>query len=125
MTGDRAAALYARLALGTAFLSAVASRLIGWGGGTWDDTVAWARTDVLAFAPAALVPWLVGAATVCELALGILLIAGPWRRAVGLAAAALLAMFAIAMGLSAGIKSPLDYSVFTASAAALLLARER
>jgi putative oxidoreductase len=66
-----------------------------------------------------------GAATICELALGTLLIAGAWRRAVGLAAAVLLAMFGLAMGLSAGIKSPLDYSVFSASAAALLLARER
>jgi putative oxidoreductase len=124
VTGDRAIALYARLALGTAFLSAVASRSIGWGGGTWDGTVQWARTDVLAFAPAALVPVLVGAATACELALGILLIAGVWRRPVALAASGLLAMFAIAMAVSAGIKSPLDYSVFSASAGALLLARE-
>lgn len=125
MTADRAVALYARIALGTAFLSAVASRLLGWGGGTWADTIEWARQDVLAFVPGALVPPLVVLATICETTLGILLVAGVWRRPVALAAAALLAMFAIAMALSAGIKSPLDYSVFSASAAALLLSRGR
>ena len=46
-----------------------------------------------------------------------------WRRPVALAASLLLGLFAIAMALSAGVKSPLDYSVFSASAAALLLAR--
>jgi len=125
VTAPNAAALYARLALGTAFLSAVASRLVGWGGGTWDGTVDWARHDVLAFAPSSLVPLLVGVATVAETTLGILLLAGLWRRPVALAASLLLALFAIAMALSAGVKSPLDYSVFSASAAALLLARER
>jgi hypothetical protein len=34
----------------------------------------------------------------------------------------LLALFGTAMAISFGIKSPLDYSVFSASAAALLLA---
>ena len=42
--------------------------------------------------------------------------------AVALASAGLLLIFALAMALSLGIKSPLDYSVFSASAAALLLA---
>jgi uncharacterized membrane protein YphA (DoxX/SURF4 family) len=68
---------------------------------------------------------LVGVATITETTLGILLLAGVWRRPVALAASLLLALFAIAMAVSAGIKSPLDYSVFSASAAALLLARER
>jgi len=125
VTRPGAAALYARLALGTAFLSAVASRLVGWGGGTWHDTIEWARHDVLAFMPPSLVPLLVGAATLAETTLGLLLLAGVWRRPVALAASLLLALFALAMALSAGIKSPLDYSVFSASAAALLLARER
>ncbi|RPH64106.1 MAG: DoxX family protein, partial [Myxococcaceae bacterium] len=51
-----------------------------------------------------------------------LLVLGVWRRPVALASAALLLIFALAMALSLGIKSPLDYSVFSASAAALLLA---
>jgi len=37
-------------------------------------------------------------------------------------AAALLLLFGIAMAISFGIKSPLDYSVFTAAAAALMVA---
>ena len=39
-----------------------------------------------------------------------------------LASAVLLALFAVAMTISFGVKEPLDYSVFSASAAALLLA---
>lgn len=120
--GDRAVALYARLALGTAFLSAVSSRLGLWGG-TWDGFEAWARSDVLAFVPSAVVPALLRLATIAELALGALLIAGVWRRPVALAASALLAVFAVGMALSSGLKSPLDYSVLSASACALLLAR--
>jgi len=41
---------------------------------------------------------------------------------VALGSALLLALFGIAMAISLGLKSPLDYSVFSASAAALLLA---
>ena len=120
--GDRASVRYARIALAAAFLSAVGSRLGVWGGG-WDSFETWARTDVLAFVPAfAVTPLLVGA-TIAELTLGLLLIAGLWPRPVALAASGLLAMFAVAMALSAGIKSPLEYSVLSASAAALLVAR--
>jgi hypothetical protein len=41
---------------------------------------------------------------------------------VALGSALLLALFGIAMAISFGVKSPLDYSVFSASAAAALLA---
>jgi hypothetical protein len=41
---------------------------------------------------------------------------------VALGSAVLLALFGIAMAISFGIKSPLDYSVFSASAGALVLA---
>ncbi|HEX9457792.1 MAG TPA: hypothetical protein VGA84_01540, partial [Thermoanaerobaculia bacterium] len=57
-----------------------------------------------------------------ETALGIALIAGFRLRWTAFASAGLLAVFGIAMAISGGIKSPLDYSVFSASAAALLLA---
>jgi hypothetical protein len=40
---------------------------------------------------------------------------------VALASAILLGLFALAMTASLGVKPPLDYSVFSASAAALLL----
>jgi uncharacterized membrane protein YphA (DoxX/SURF4 family) len=118
---DRAAVGYARVALAAAFLLQVGSRLGVWG--TWKGFEDWARTDVLAFMPAFSVKPLLVAATIAEGTLGLLLLVGAWPRAVGLAAAALLAIFAVSMGLSAGIRSPLDYSVFSASAAALLVAR--
>jgi uncharacterized membrane protein YphA (DoxX/SURF4 family) len=54
--------------------------------------------------------------------LGLALILGIWPRWVALGSAALLALFGTAMAISFGFKSPLDYSVFSASAGALLLA---
>lgn len=78
--------------------------------------------EVNAFMPRPTIPFLAWAATAAELGLGALLVLGVWRRPVALASAALLLIFGLAMALSLGIKSPLDYSVFSASAAALLLA---
>jgi uncharacterized membrane protein YphA (DoxX/SURF4 family) len=122
---ERAAAAYARLALGAAFLSGVASRFGLWGRhvgyGTWENFVRY-TAQVNAFMPAATIPYLAWAATIAELALGVALVVGVWPRGVALASAGLLALFAGAMTLSMGIKEPLDYSVFSASAAALLLA---
>ena len=121
---DSFAALYARLALGAAFLSAVAARL-----GLWDlrpqpfrEFIGYTG-EVLSFVPSAAILFCAVAATVAETTLGLLLIAGVARRRTALASAALLATFGVGMAISFGIKSPLDYSVFSASAAALLLAR--
>jgi uncharacterized membrane protein YphA (DoxX/SURF4 family) len=72
--------------------------------------------------PAFTIPFLAWAATVAELGLGIALLAGVRLRLAALASAVLLALFGAAMAISFGIKSPLDYSVFSASASALLLA---
>ncbi len=121
---DSFAALYARLALGTAFLSAVAARF-----GLWDHRLQPFREfigytgEVLSFVPSAAIPFCAVAATAAETTLGLLLIAGVARRRTALASAALLATFGVCMAISFGIKSPLDYSVFSASAGALLLAR--
>jgi len=71
--------------------------------------------------PAFTIPILVWAATAAETTLGILLILGIWPRWVALGGAILLFLFGAAMALSFGIKKPLDYSVFSASAGALLL----
>jgi len=121
----RAAPCFARLALSAAFLSGIASRFGLWGKGigygsfeVFEEYTA----EVNAFMPAATVPFLAWTATAAELCLGLLLVLGVWRRPVALASAALLLIFGLAMALSLGIKSPLDYSVFSASAAALLLA---
>ena len=72
--------------------------------------------------PAFTIPLLAWAATVAETFLGITLILGIWTRFMALAAAGLLVLFGTAMAVSFGIKSPVDYSVFSASAGALLLA---
>lgn len=122
---ERIGVLYARFALGGAFLSAVAGRF-----GLWDRTLDLKHFagflqyagEVLSFMPRASVPYLAATATICETLLGILLILGLWLRWVSLASAALLALFGTAMAISFGLKSPMDYSVYSASSAAVLLA---
>lgn len=74
------------------------------------------------FLPASFAPFLAVAATIAEITLGLALLAGIKPRWSGIGAAILLALFAIAMSISGGIKSAFDSSVFSASAAALLLA---
>lgn len=122
------APLYARVALGTAFLSAVASRFGIWAGTPGLDAFHRFTTgygaQTLSFVPSAYVPPLIWCATLAEFSLGIALIAGFRLRWVALASAVLLAMFATSMAISFGVKSPLEYSVFSASSAALLLAMQ-
>ena len=122
---EAAGVLYARLALGTAFLSAVAARF-----GLWHRTfdlkhfanfIQYAG-EVNSFLPRSVIPLVAWAATVAETSLGILLIVGLWPREVALCSAALLAAFATAMAISFGLQSPMDYSVYSASSAAVLLA---
>jgi len=50
------------------------------------------------------------------------LLLGVWPRVVAASSAALLALFGLAMAISLGVKAPLDYSVFSDSAGAFLLA---
>lgn len=123
---DPYALLYARIALSAAFLSAVASRF-----GIWDGTFDRAHFErflgytaqVNSFMPAASIPFLGWSATVCETVLGVALLFGIRLRVTALCAAILLLLFGAAMAVSLGPKSPLDYSVFSASAASLLLNR--
>jgi uncharacterized membrane protein YphA (DoxX/SURF4 family) len=125
VTVERFAILYLRIALGTAFLSAVADRFGLWGKyGGWGNFANFTKytAEVNSFMPAFIIPFLAWAATIAELSLGILLILGLWTRWVAFSAAALLFLFAISMAISFGLKSPLDYSVFSASAGAMLLA---
>lgn len=122
---ERLGMLYARIALGAAFLSAVADRFGLWGKyGGWGNFAAFTKytAQVNSFLPASTIPFLAWAATVAETALGVALIAGLWIRWTAVGAAVLLFLFGTAMAISFGIKSPLDYSVFSASAGALLLA---
>jgi len=122
---EGAAVLYARIALGTAFLSSVAGRF-----GLWHGTFGWSyftnflqyTAEVNSFMPSRLIPTLAWTATIAEATFGVLLIVGRWLRWVSVGSAILLAMFGTAMAISLGPKSPMDYSVFSASAAAVLLA---
>ena len=69
--------LFARLALGAAFLSGIASRFGWWGAGvgygSWANFVKY-TAQVNAFMPAATIPFLAVAATVAELLLGVALV---------------------------------------------------
>ena len=123
---ERWGILYARWALGAAFLSGGADRFglftgrnVGYG--NFAGFVSY-TAKVNSFMPAYSIPFLAWAATAAELFLGVALILGVWPRWVALGSAVLLALFGIAMAISFGIKSPMDYSVFSASAGAVLLA---
>ena len=121
---ERLGILYVRIALGSAFLSPVADRfgLLG-KHASWGNFANFTRyvAQVNSFMPAFTIPVLAWAATAAETTLGILLILGIWPRWVALGSSILLFLFGTAMAISFGIKSPLDYSVFSASAGALLL----
>jgi putative oxidoreductase len=122
---EQAAVVYTRIAVGAAFLSAVASRF-----GLWERTLDLKHfgnfieyaAEVNSFLPRAVIPSVAVLATVCETSFGILLILGLWPRWVSLGSAVLLALFGTAMAISFGLKSPMDYSVFSASGASVLLA---
>lgn len=122
---ERGAVLYARMALGAAFLSAVGSRFGLWGEHVGPGAFAYFiqyTAEVLSFMPSFAIPILAWAATLAELSLGVALIFGIQLRKASFGSALLLALFGSAMAISFGLKSPLDYSVFSASAGALLLA---
>ena len=128
-TLERMGILYARLTLGAAFLSGIADRFglyrgrnIGYG--NFDGFMQY-TAKVNSFMPPATIPFLAWSATAAELFLGIALILGLWPRWVAIGSALLLLLFGIAMAISFGIKSPMDYSVFSASAGAVLLALSR
>lgn len=123
------AILLLRLATGVNFLSPVADRFGLWGTpgaanvvwGNWENFVAY-TAQVNAFAPATLAPLLAVAATVMEIGLALLLIAGFQTRWAALGSALLTLVFALAMMYSFGIKAPIDYAVFVDCTSALLLA---
>jgi uncharacterized membrane protein YphA (DoxX/SURF4 family) len=117
--------LYARVTLGIAFLSGIADRFGLWrsknvGYGNFEGFIRY-TAKVNSFMPASSIPFLAWSATIAKLALGIFLLIGVWRRWTALASALLLILFGTAMAISFGAKSPLDYSVFSASAAAICL----
>ena len=125
----RAATLFARAALAAGFISAVADRF-GWWGAAGTGNVAWGTFDAFTDYVGDLAPYLPGAlhgiaawaATIAEIVLGIALLLGIALRWTALASAATLLVFAVSMFIFAGFETPLSASVFTAAAAAVLLA---
>jgi len=111
-----------RLALATAFLSAVAGRLGLWGkyGSGWVKFVAYVGS-VNWYLPARMVLPVAITATILETAFGLALLAGFQIRNAALGSAGLLTLFGLAM-FSGDPKSPFDYSVFTAAFGAFTLA---
>ena len=103
-----------RLALGTAFLSAVAGRfgiwhMLGHAGGGWDGFIRYAA-EVNWYLPKALIPVTAIAATICETTFGLCLVFGIKVRWAAFGSAILLMLFGLAMA-SGDPKSPFDYSV--------------
>ena len=128
----RTAALALRLALAAGFLSAVADRFGLWGKpgaagvawGEWANFISYtARLNW--FLPPSLIQPVGVLATLLETILAIGLLAGFWPRCFALASSGLLLLFALSMTFAIGIKAPLDYSVYTAAAAAALLGTVR
>jgi uncharacterized membrane protein YphA (DoxX/SURF4 family) len=122
------ASLFSRLALAASFLSAVADRFGAWGP-PGAPNVAWGDfqhftgyTAILnPLVPASLVSLVAWLATLAELGLGLLLAVGLYTRRAALLSSALLGVFALSMSFTIGVKGPLNYSVFSAAAAALLV----
>jgi hypothetical protein len=102
--------------IGAELVGAVADRF-GLLGGPGSPGVSWGDWSHFRAETAELVPWsaLVSpaavAATVAELTLGLLLIAGPWWRWTGTATAALFAVYLVAMVPGTGAASVLEYGV--------------
>lgn len=121
--------VFVRLALGSSFLSAVADRFGLWGA-YGQPHVAWgdfahfvAYTGKLNwFVPMSFLPTLAWASTFAEILLGLALIVGLFTRIAALLSGMILLLFALAMTVALGVKAPLDFSVFSASAGAFLLA---
>lgn len=123
------ASLGLRVALGLTFLFSNLDRFgvlgppgtpgVSWG--TFARFIAYAGV-LNWFAPHALVPAIAWIDTALELALACALLFGLWLRPVSIVSGFLLLAYAVTMAKANGIGAPFAYSVFTAAAAAFMLA---
>ena len=113
---------FLRISISVCFLSAVADRF-----GLWDQSVsAWGNWEAFAKYTNKLLPFLSYdmasifgmIATALELILGLLLLTKIKSSSVSFFSGILLLTFGLTMTFALGIKVPLDYSVYTAAAAA-------
>jgi uncharacterized membrane protein YphA (DoxX/SURF4 family) len=128
-TWTEIARLFARFALGASFLSPVADRFGLWGpygakNVSWGDFAHFVQYTgaVTPFFPSSLTVSFAWAATVAETLFGTLLIVGFKTQMASVLSGLLLLSFAMGMATGLGVKTPFDYSVFSAAAAAFLLA---
>lgn len=117
--------LFLRLSLSAGFLSAVADRFGFWAKeqsawGNWDAFVAYTK-ELVPFLPDSLVLIAAILATAAEIIFPVFLIIGYKTELFAKLSGCLLLLFGLSMVFSIGVKAPLDYSVFTASAAAFAL----
>ena len=124
------AQLFLRLALGTGFILPVADRL-GWMGPAGQNFVDWGNWENFVTYTNSLMPFFSHSiagffgllATIAEASIGLLFLFGYKIKLASLGGFWLLLSFGLCMAAFLGIKSPFNYSVFTASAACLLLAQ--
>jgi len=123
------ATLLLRLATAANFLSPVADRFGLWGEpgtpgvawGSWPVFLEY-TAQVNSFLPAGMIPFVAATATALEIVLALMLLVGFKTRWAATGSALLTLAFAIAMTISFGVKSPLDYAVFVDFTSAFLLA---
>ncbi|MEW7292283.1 DoxX family protein [Aquimarina sp. 2304DJ70-9] len=114
--------LFLRVSIAFGFLSAVGDRFGFWpkensAWGNWDNFLEY--TKILnPWAPDNFVNVLGSIATLTEVILALLLLIGFKTSLVAKLSGYLLLIFALTMTFTIGIKAPLDYSVFSAAAAA-------
>lgn len=120
--------VFLRIGLSLSFLSAVAdlfglwgkpgSQYVSWG--NWQNFLVYSQ-QVNSYANPQFNNWLAIIATILETLLPAFLLVGYKIKWTAFASGLLLVGFALSMTISFGIKSSLDYSVWTGAAAALLL----
>ena len=122
---QRIVKLFLRLSISLAFLSAVADRFGWWGErysvwGTWNNFLDYTK-QINPWLPAGFIPTVGVTVTSLEVILALCLMIGFKTELSGRLSGLLLLLFGLAMTFSTGIKGALDYSVFSASAAAFAL----
>ena len=121
--------LFLRLSLSIGFLSAVADRFGLWKEkyavwGNWENFLSYTR-QINPWIPESMISTTGIIATAAELIFPVCLIIGYKTELFATLSGTLLLIFALSMSFSTGIKGTLDFSVFTASAAAFALSTMR
>ena|SRR5690554_2211365 len=121
--------LFVRIAVATAFLSAVADRLGFWGApgsanaswGDWESFLVYSN-KLNFFVPEQVGEFLAITATALEVIFAVFLIIGYKTKITSIASGILLVLFAITMTFAFGIKPTFTYSVWIGASACFLLA---